>query len=83
MLDLRDKGFMIRRDMADARATGKSSVICTPYGQQYHIGWSKPPAQMRQEFRTIGVHGSKLPSSSSPYSGGRGLAATQPLTPAA
>ena len=58
MLDLREKGFMIRSHQADARATGKPDVICTTYANQYAIGWSKPPAQMRQEFRTIGLHGS-------------------------
>ncbi len=58
MLDLRDKGFMVRRDKADGRATGKSSVICTPSSHHYYIGWSKPAAHMRQEFRVIGIHGS-------------------------
>ena len=58
MLDLRDKGFMVRLNAADARATGKSHVICTPYAHHYFIGWSKPPAHMRQEFRVIGIHGS-------------------------
>ena len=58
MLDLRDKGLMIRRDTAEAQATGRASVICTPYGHHYYIGWSKPPVHMRQEFRVIGAHGS-------------------------
>ena len=58
MLDLRDKGFLIRRDLANGRATGKTVVTCTPYAHHYYIGWSKPPAHMRQEFRVIGIHGS-------------------------
>ena len=57
-LDLRDKGFMVRRDFGDGRATGKPVVTCTPYAHHYNIGWSKPPAHMRQEFRVIGIHGS-------------------------
>jgi hypothetical protein len=57
-LDLRDKGFMIRRDTGDGRATDKSVVTCTPYAHHYYVGWSKPPAHMRQEFRAIGIHGS-------------------------
>lgn len=57
-LDLRDKGFMIRRDTGDGRATDKPVVTCTPYAHHYYVGWSKPPAHMRQEFREIGIHGS-------------------------
>ena len=57
-IDLRDKGFMVRRDTADGAATGNAVVTCTPYAHHYYVGWTKPPAHMRQEFRTIGIHGS-------------------------
>jgi hypothetical protein len=58
MLDLSDKGYLIARDRAEGRATGKPNVTCTPYAHGYNIGWAKPPVHMRQEFRVISAHGS-------------------------
>ena len=53
MINLRDKGFDIRKQEARARFLNKPMVICTPYSHLYYVGLAKPPAHMRQEFREI------------------------------
>ncbi len=56
-INIRDKGYIMRQEAAAARAHGKDTVVCTPYGHRYYIGLAKPPAHMRQEFREIMASG--------------------------
>ena len=57
MITVKDKGFMIRQTVAQARVEGKPTVVCTPYSHLYYVGMPKPPQHMRQEFREIVVSG--------------------------
>lgn len=57
MINLKDKGFLIRCTEMTARIQGKPTVICTPYAHLYYVGLSKPASHMRQEFREIVLSG--------------------------